>query len=177
MKILLLIILIYLEVTFCEVFIHKEIYHNKPGSFIRRYGIYGEEHIKHHSDVLQDMSLKGGYHEGGLFFDSFDLVYITLLIFIVWYPTVLLFYKAKWYYVFLGAVLISLFYKTMWDILHYSFHQINDIGKYKKNPIFNWLYNNHRVHHLTKGEQKCNYNIIFPGADHILGLYNNVVKK
>ena len=82
MKLLLELLILYLELTFCEVFIHKEIYHNKPDSFIRKYGIYGDEHINHHLDVLNDMSLKEGYHEDGLFFDSFDLIYITLLIFI-----------------------------------------------------------------------------------------------
>ena len=78
MKILLLLLLLYLEITFCEVFVHKEIYHNKNDSFIRRYGIYGDEHIKHHLTVLHDMSLQDGYHEDGLFFDLSDLVYITL---------------------------------------------------------------------------------------------------
>jgi len=113
MKLLLVLLILYLELTFCEVFIHKEIYHNKPDSFIRKYGIYGDEHINHHLDVLNDMSLKEGYHEDGLFFDSFDLIYITLLIFIVWYPTVLLFYQVEWYYIFIAAVLTSLFYKVM----------------------------------------------------------------
>ena len=175
MKLLLVLLILYLVFTFSEVFIHKEIYHNKPDSFIRKYGIYGDEHINHHLDVLNDMSLKEGYHEDSLFFDTFDLVYITLLIFIVWYPTVLLFYSVEWYYIFIAAVLTSLFYKVMWDKLHYAFHQINDIGKYKDNFIFKWLYNNHKVHHLIKGENKGNYNIIFPGADHILGLYRNKI--
>ena len=85
MKLLLLLLILYLELTFCEVFIHKEIYHNKPDSFIRIYGIYGNEHINHHLDVLNDMSLKEGYHEDGLFFDSFDdgvFISIVILIFL-----------------------------------------------------------------------------------------------
>tara|TARA_A100000164_G_C21856261_1_gene747690 strand:+ start:304 stop:834 length:531 start_codon:yes stop_codon:yes gene_type:complete len=175
MKILLLLIILYLELSFGEVFIHKEIYHNKPDSFIRRYRIYDDEHIKHHFDVLNDMSLKDGYHEDSLFFTWFDLSYITLLIFLVWYPTINLFYEFEWYYVLISSILISLFYKVMWDKLHYSFHKINDISVYKSNPIYNWLYNNHMIHHLTKGNHKGNYNIILPGADHILGLYRSKI--
>ena len=53
MKLLLVLLILYLELTFCEVFIHKEIYHNKPDSFIRKYGIYGDEHINHHLDVFK----------------------------------------------------------------------------------------------------------------------------
>ena len=58
MKILLLIVLLYLQFSFLEVFWHKVIMHNKPDSFIRRWGIYDDTHIKHHLSDANDMYSK-----------------------------------------------------------------------------------------------------------------------
>ncbi|MBP01738.1 MAG: hypothetical protein CMM25_02855, partial [Rhodospirillaceae bacterium] len=70
---------------------------------------------------------------------------------------------------------IALFYKFMWDWLHYAFHQINELDRWKTNPVFYWYFRNHSYHHLVKGKQKGNYNIILPGGDHILGTYRSCI--
>ena len=51
MKIL-LIVLLYLEFSFLEVFWHKVIMHNKPDSFVRKWGIYDDTHIKNEDKII-----------------------------------------------------------------------------------------------------------------------------
>jgi len=175
MKILLLIVLLYLQFSFLEVFWHKVIMHNKPDSFIRRWGIYDDTHIKHHLSESNDMYSKKGHHEDDLFFDYWtDLKYANLIIFIVWYYTIQIFYECKWHYVLLLSIIVMFIYNIIYNELHYYSHKINEC-EYKDNFIFKWIYNNHKVHHLIKGKDKGNYNILCPGADHILGLYNSKV--
>lgn len=177
MKLISLIILLYLELTIGEVIIHKYIMHNKEDSFIRRYGLYGEGHVVHHHDVLDDMKLKEDHSEEGLFFALSDVVYVSIITFIIWFPTIRMFYNVKWYYVLGLSVFLGFLYRQLWDFLHYSFHQIDELEKYKSNPLFYWLFYNHSMHHLNKGLGKGNYNIIFPGGDFILGTYKSVVNN
>jgi sterol desaturase/sphingolipid hydroxylase (fatty acid hydroxylase superfamily) len=33
------------------------------------------------------------------------------------------------------------------------------------------------IHHLNKGDNKCNFNIILPGADFIMGTYRGCVSN
>tara|TARA_B100000424_G_C22940914_1_gene500680 strand:+ start:531 stop:1091 length:561 start_codon:yes stop_codon:yes gene_type:complete len=175
MKIILLIAIMYLEFSFLEVFWHKVIMHNKPDSFIRRWGIYDDTHIKHHLSEANDMYSKKG-HDDDLHFEYWDdLKYANLIVFIIWYYTIQIFYSVPWYYVLLLSFIVMVIYNIIYDELHYSIHKIDEC-EYKDNFIFTWLYKNHKIHHLVKGENKGNYNILCPGADHILGLYNEKVK-
>ena len=173
-KIFFLIVILYLLLTLGEVIIHKYVMHNKDGGFIRK--IYGDSHIVHHLDVLDDMKLKENYFKKGLFFAKKHVIAVLLLVFIFYYPILLLFgYKIKKRYVLILGLIIGLFYKYTWDFLHYSFHQINQIENNKKNKLFYWLFKNHSYHHLVKGKNKGNFNIIFPGGDHLLNSYNNCI--
>lgn len=175
MKLLLLVVILYLQFSFLEVFWHKVIMHNKPDSFIRKWGIYDDTHIKHHLKQANDKYSKKEHDDDDLYFDYWDdLKYANLIIFIIWYYTIQLFYQVEWYYVLLLSFITMVIYNFVYNELHYSIHKIDEC-KYKDNFIFKWLYNNHIVHHLTKGKNKGNYNIVFPGADHILGLYNSKV--
>ena len=174
LKLFVLVIVLYLLLTLGEVVVHKYIMHNKDNSFIRR--VYGNSHNVHHLDVLDDMKLKDNYEEEGLYFDTKYTIILSLVIFIIYYPVILLFqYKINILYILGLSLGIGLFYKFSWDYLHYSFHQINTIEDKKKNKLFNWLFKNHSYHHLVKGNKKGNFNIIFPGGDHILNSYNNCI--
>lgn len=170
-KLFFLIIFLYIELSLGEVIVHKYIMHNKKG-IIRK--LYGLSHIDHHIDVQYNMKLKKDYSKKGLYFSLLDSLYISLLIFISWYPTILLFgYNILLKYIIILSLLVGLIYNFSWNFLHYSFHQVKELKKYRKNPIFNWLFINHALHHLIKGEKKGNYNMLFPGGDHILNTYNS----
>ena len=175
-KVIILIIILYLELTIGEVLIHKYIMHNKPDSIIRK--LYGDSHVKHHLDVKSDMKLSDNYFEQGLYFSKTDAFYVAIILFICWYPTFIYFYpKINMTYIIGLSLFMGITYKVLWDYLHYSFHQLSELESKKRNPIFNWLFTNHTLHHLQKGEKKGNYNIIFPGGDFILGTYNSCVNN
>lgn len=173
-KIFSLILVLYLELSLGEVIIHKYIMHNKEGTIIRKY--YGNSHNIHHLDVLNDMKLKDNYNDEGLYFSLLNSIYVSIITFLIWYLTILLFkYKIKIDYLIIISFIVGLIYKFTWDFLHYSFHQLSELDKYKDNKIFNWLFLNHSYHHLVKGDKKGNYNIIFPGGDFLMGSYNNCI--
>ena len=48
----------------------------------------------------------------------------------------------------------------------------NIIEKNKDNWYIKWVIKNHTKHHKVKGDKKGNFNIIYPGADYLLGTYN-----
>lgn len=173
-KILILIIILYLESSIGEVLIHKYFMHNKEGSLIRR--LYGDMHINHHLDVLNDMKLKDNFGDRGLYFALSDSLYVSILTFMVWYPTIKLFgYDLGEEYLLVITTILGLIYKFTWDFLHYSFHQITELEKFKGSNVFKWLFINHSLHHLIKGKKKGNYNILFPGGDHLFGTYNSCI--
>ena len=173
-KLIILIIILYIELSIGEVIVHRYIMHNKEGTLIRKY--YGNLHNTHHLDVLNDMKLKDEYNERGLYFALTDSFYVAILTFLVWYPTIQSFdIKLKSEYLVGICLVIGLIYKFSWDFLHYSFHQISELDKFKNNNLFLWLFKNHSYHHLVKGETKGNYNIIFPGGDYLFNTYNNCI--
>ena len=175
-KLMMVVIIFYLELTIGEVLIHKYVMHNNPNSIMRK--IYGDYHIRHHMDVKSDMTLSDNYFEEGLFFGWKYTLLLSILIFSIWYPTLHLFFtKINRNYIFGLSILMGITYKLLWDYLHYSFHQLSELESKRSNPIFNWLFINHTIHHLQKGERKGNYNIIFPGGDFILGSYNSCINN
>ena len=46
------------------------------------------------------------------------------------------------------------------------------VQKMKNNLYVKWVIDNHILHHVRKEHRKGNYNIIFPGADFVLGTYH-----
>ncbi len=169
-----LMISLYITLSICEYLIHRYLMHNKENSLIRY--IYGTDHINHHKDVLQNMSLKKNYNKNGLFMNSNHTFIITLVVFLVFYFIINIIFKRNItnIYILILSFFIGLFYRFMWNYLHPRFHKIKQC---KKNIIFNYLYNNHKNHHLQKGKRKGNFNIIFIGADYLFGTYNTEVKN
>ena len=148
--------------------------HAKEGTFGRF--IFGEGHIKHHLEVLDDMKLVEDYDESGVIFRTKHLLLIVPIIYFSFSCNFKLFnYNLHSDYILLISVCVALFYKFMWDFLHTSFHQTRQIEKYSKNPIFRYFFLNHTYHHLVKYPNKGNYCIIFLGADHLLGTYNSCI--
>jgi hypothetical protein len=58
-----------------------------------------------------------------------------------------------------------------WKILFSNIY----INNNKRLSLYDWLKQNHKLHHLRKGERKGNYNVTLPGADYIMGkMYNSI---
>ena len=168
-------ILIYIGLTFGEYIIHKYVMHNKEGSIIRR--LYGDSHVMHHLDVMGDMTLKDDHNEEGLYFSIQGALLMSMCNFIVFYTIrLLLDVDLRVCTILLISGFIACMYGLLWNNIHCVFHKMyGDIDSY--NFYVRWSYKNHAYHHLQKGDDKGNYNIILPGADQILGAYRTCINN
>jgi len=148
-----------------------------------------QSHLNHHKTVLNDGTVVSNSHIGMIF------SWLPATVIMSIYGTVLFYslskalttnYSLK--IIIIMSVVISVFYGIIWNTVHPAFHDIKlkysisegfpsfDIPQnIKKNPILIWLWKNHICHHLNKGNNKCNYNIILPFADFIMGTYENKI--
>jgi hypothetical protein len=168
-KIIIAIILIYITITFTEWTVHKYIMHDinlDPG------------HIRHHKSVHIDMKLepneflekdiKMGY-DHSLFITVFSFFMFNLII------NKLLKLNVKKIHIFIGSFFLSVFYHLIWNKYHRKMHFEADFFAKTNNKYLKWMFVNHTIHHLQKGDRKGNYNIVFPGADWIMGDYRTEV--
>ena len=168
-RIILCVITLYLYITIIEWFIHKHIMHNEkldPG------------HIRHHRSVNVDMTLsKDEYVEDEIRMGSSHTLMITVGTIIVSNLIINKLYKldVNIYYIFLGSLLLSLFYRFMWNTYHRKMHFEFEFFEKTNNPYLKWIFMNHAYHHLQKGDRKGNFNILFPGGDFIMGDYRTNV--
>ena len=78
---------------------------------------------------------------------------------------------------------------VVWNTLHSYIHklEVNQICKNavygvpkehvnEENPYVKWSLENHKAHHYFKGDEKGNWNVVFPGTDYILGTHNTIPK-
>ena len=174
-KLIIVILSMLLSLSIGEWVIHKYIMHNTEGSFGRF--IFGDNHIVHHMQVNSDMTLKEGEEHVGLYFGVFETLAVSVLFMVV--QRIIMYiinFDCKITYSFGISLAVGLFYKFLWDFLHYSFHDLtDDLEINKLIPYFYWWVKNHAYHHLVKGEAKGNYNIIVPGADFLFGTYRSCV--
>ena len=97
---------------------------------------------------------------------------------------------------FIAFIILNLYFYS-WGSIHSNYHKryidVNiplknnsDITIYsplkyfipnQKSCIFKYLYWYHTLHHLNKGDGKCNYNIICPLFDFIFGTYKSNVNN
>ena len=63
------------------------------------------------------------------------------------------------------------------EFVHPLFHKYKslDDSYISNNYIYNKLKNYHLLHHFNKGNNKCNFNIILPGADMLFNTYKGCV--
>jgi len=191
----------YLYLTLIEWIIHKHFMHAKPKSIFNKFynficsfdksntGI--NSHIVHHIEVENNMEINRDLDiHDGLIMSLNDLINQALIIFIGF------FFIFKKYNLFqnnlmlksLGiSFIVSSIYCCIWNTIHPLFHNLDlkikfkegmssfKVFKNKTNPIILWLYKNHTLHHLIKGKNKGNFNIVLPGADFIFNTYNNKI--
>ena len=193
MKLIKSIILIYTILTMLEWYIHKYLMHKTDNQFIDNINKYFKKiykyfhnnekqdiaHINHHKkvdtngEVLED--------EDGMYFDknNVPLLFISAFIFYFVISLLLKFNHSKNEYkcIFIIFVIISVIYYKLWNFLHPHFHKYKSLDDFEisNNYIYNKLKKYHLLHHFNKGNNKCNFNIILPGADTLFNTYKGCV--
>jgi hypothetical protein len=170
----------YMLATFEEYFIHKYIMHQMIDLPVLKET--AEEHIKHHKATNSDYTIKENDHSNICFSFTTNLLPIILILFITYF----LFRKiiSTWI-ILLTIFLFYIIHIISWNTLHSYVHyfEVNTIctdtfygipKEYinENNIYVKWSLENHRAHHYYKGEQKGNWNVVYPGADYIMGTHN-----
>ena len=79
-----------------------------------------------------------------------------------------------------AAAIVAIYHGILWNKLHIDSHSLQDTIAYEDglpyvsqvptaNRYARWLLTNHVGHHATHG--KANFNIVFPGPDHLAGTF------
>ena len=188
-----IIILIYIFSSIAEYSVHRYIMHNEAVIFD-----FYKKHRLHHNATNNDMSLNKKFKnykilgheenlclsgwESGLVFGSIIFIITPLCIKLV--GEKLNSKNAIIGYIF--AFILCLYAKVTWDTIHPYLHHESPLKcgsfftitgeKIINNFYYKWLMNNHKAHHIFKGNEKGNYNITLPFADFIFGTYNTIKK-
>ena len=192
MKIKITIILIYIIISFLEWYIHKYLMHYTDNKLINilNYGfkkIYttihsfnqNTSHENHHIIVNNNGDVN--IEDDVMFMNIYNIPLIGIFGFFIYYliskATKYKHNKNEYKIIFITFLIISCIYYLLWNTLHPSYHNYNGFKNksIKNNFIYKYLEKYHMIHHLNKGKDKCNYNIILPGADFLLGTYKGCV--
>lgn len=188
------ILLFYIFFSIVEFLIHKNVMHCDKNSFISKiieyipffnlqYFLTCEKHIQHHLEVEPDMTLNNIKYKESLFMGWNIFIYIFFAFLICGLLSkVISNYDISYKYLFIFCGIITFLWEYLWNKVHVKMHD-NSIdysikeGPYDENLfdlyiIKNMLLKNHQNHHLQKGDEKGNYNVIILGADEWFG-YNN----
>lgn len=154
--------------------------HQKTFSFLS--GLF-EKHQLHHRTTMDDYTIRSGSSEY-ICFDIFsvDGMVQTGVVFLLNMGVFsAIFYQAIPLAVIAITVLTLLSVNILvWNVIHSYVHGfdssvicspvgISNRWVSEKNLVVKWLSDNHRKHH---DKPKTHYNIVFPGADHIMGTYD-----
>ena len=184
---LIFIIYIHFIGTNIEYLLHRFIMHNDSY-------YYGKFHTTHHKHTDDKMNLidknTKEYQDIGktenLIIDINEVLTVTIgtylfvYIFYIFYPI-----KINIYFMILLPLIYIIYTTIMWNSIHpYVHHKCGrdytslslpcntTKDMVKKNPFVKWLVNNHKKHHIYKGDEKGNYNVTIPGADFLYNTYN-----
>lgn len=176
------VILVYLLLSFWEWFIHCLIMHGDKHK-LKKIPVMGpyladvaSSHLTHHKEVNMDMKLNNITDIHSLFFGWNVCFILTILMF---GSLVTIGFSLK--HASILSVLLGMLVCFLWNNWHTDMHDSNvtiaitegipnQLGLISRGPVYNWLKRYHTTHHLQKGN-KYNYNIIFPGFDHLMGTY------
>lgn len=173
---------LYLLFTFAEWFMHRYMMHNRIDlPYLRS---FHESHILHHSITGPDMTSQchDRMHDD-LCFQPISIIIIFIISCLVIIPLF-----SQWFpvYVLVGHIaLFTLVEIVLWNTLHSYIHHVrydfspcflrnHEIPIPIHNPYIRWVISNHRAHHFFKGTDKGNFNVVFPGADFIMGTHNQI---
>ena len=138
-----------------------------------------ESHIQHHTIVNNNGNVN--FQDDGMFFDIKNVPILTISGFIIYYSISKLFRlnhsKNEYKVISFIFLIMSILYYLLWNILHPSYHKYEgyENNSYQNSKIYNYLEKYHMIHHLNKGKEKTNFNIILPGIDFLFGTYKGCV--
>jgi len=189
---LLFLVFLYIAISFIEWNIHYYIMHfNEPVKPVLEYLKIDKGNINHHKDTKLDQSLQHDYKEGSLVFNFTDvriyfvLFFIVLLGFLFWryFPG---FKKYSLTYILIFVSFVYFLYFYIWNSFHTHYHKkyvendyipVKNFIPDEENGLYKYLLWYHTLHHLNKGDCKCNYNIVCPLFDFIFGTYKSKVNN
>lgn len=192
------LIFIYCVISYFEWFLHHYVMHSngfaKP---IMDYYKLKNSHLDHHIECKLDQSLPDDFIEEGIVFNMKDgenialciLLFMSAYVYWQFFPRFKQSFSLS--FVFGFIFLISVLYFYIWSSIHSHYHNryVEANQPLKNNPqltiyspyrffipndssfLYKYLYKYHTLHHLNKGQVKCNYNIICPMFDYLFGTY------
>jgi hypothetical protein len=177
--------ILYSVSSFIEWFLHRYVMHcYQKAPWILNFAdnnilkLSCVTHKNHHLSVNDDMSLKDMSIDRGLVFIPLDIVELAVLTFAFMVPiNYALGIRVSIPVNALFCILAGSAFVIIWNSIHTRMHQKNiDVPFVPKISIPDAIYdgwlNNHDLHHQIKGDDKGNYNVIFLGADEIMGTNN-----
>lgn len=206
LQLFIFLIFFYIVVSWIEWFFHYYFMHFNGGlkELVEKLNIKVENsHIEHHKETLLDQSLTDDFIEEGLVFnlldpENFFIIFLTVLscyFFWRYFPK----FKSQFSFtfIFIITIILSYAYFYVWSSIHSKYHsRYIDVNKPLNNKpdktiysifnyfipdtslrIYKFLFWYHTLHHLNKGEDKCNYNTVCPFFDFILGTYKSKVNN
>lgn len=169
---------VYLVASLQEWLFHKYLMHRNSLSLFKSLYL---NHILHHKTTMEDYSIRNGETEY-ICVDIYGTEDILQIAFVFSFNT------GFFYFVFGKTVSLFIISTTVammllvnilvWNTIHPYVHGMDPAlvchppglaKKYlseKSNPIVRFLVENHKRHHDNKN---TNFNIVFPGADYLLG--------
>jgi len=174
--------------TFVEYVMHRFFMHDPRSRF-------GRKHLTHHAHTKKDMSLntKGAdyaelEHEGLYLYGV--LSFGPMLICASFLMLVLVFgLGTAPMPAFVVQLIFAAWQTCAWNTMHAVMHgrcaytEGQPLGltygmaeRLADLPYFNWIVRNHIQHHDVKGEERGNFNIVWPGADFLFGTYHSCSK-
>jgi hypothetical protein len=177
------IMLIYIFISILELLVHKYFMHSDKGKFISKYfaDTY-TSHINHHITVEPDMTLRTK-DSSGLFMQWSEYGFMSLGIFIITILSKTISnYRISLFNCGIIALINAYLWSYLWNKIHNKMHYHNSDFTIKDGPydnnlvnmdfIKNMLLDNHTKHHMLKGDNQCNYNVILLGADEWFNTHN-----
>jgi len=192
---LLYVMLLYFVFSFTEWFVHRYFMH-APKSV----SLLSNDHWTHHEHTQDDMCLTqdDDYHKDknkylGLFFIwPYTVVVFTVGLLEAACLNLLLqqFHMGvPWWFVVLWVLLFGFYQSSFWNTIHPDIHDVATQLTWSEGVpgwdgwktgfhaigLYDWMKQNHVMHHLRKQEQKGNFNVTLPGADFLTGtLYTSL---
>ena len=193
-------VLVYVNLSAIEYISHRWFMHSHESSthplLWKLFKIESEAHEAHHRSVRSNMTLDLDNKRdkaAGLFFHYDIGVMYGIILYIVFTLQFKMFkFEISSRNVIILCVAIVFAYSVAWNNLHPLIHDEHTVilpgtkgvtNRYQGTlasflPQFwvEWIIANHSNHHFQKqnaDENKCNYNIILPLFDHIMGTYKS----
>ena len=182
-----LLTLQYANYSFFEYVFHRWCMHAKHGTLADRvFARWNRLHVQHHLDTHDDMTMEDDYNWKGIRF-NYLTTKLSMAISCLFSVTAVAAFDLRlpFWPTPIAAALVSLYHGVLWNRLHTDSHDLeatltwtDGLPYFKGVPCGNryarWLLTNHIGHHNIRGTG--NYNIVFPGPDHLAGTFYRLVQ-